>query len=245
MNNMKSRPSVNIGRSLPGRRRTRRRSLTRGPSLAALALAVALTACAGTEAVNVDEQAGATSTNSGDKSLDAQEPATEEGTEEASGEATAGQDDGINEEAEEEAPNALAVVDEADSVLAVIADHPDLTTFAALVADYPQRQVFTQARGVTILVPNDAAFDALGPERVQLLADDSDAFTLFLSAHMAVGPRSLDSLLAGGVFANALAQQLTVATGEDTVTVAEASIVESDLTASNGVIHVIDAAITS
>ena len=148
-------------------------------------------------------------------------------------------------EVEEAAPPAvIAVVDEAESVLSIINDHPDLKTFASLVAGYPQQQVFTQARGVTIFVPNDAAFAAMGPEKVEEMALDSNLFTLFLSAHMAIGNHSMNSVSTIGLFTNALAQELSVTRSEGSVTVGSAGIETPDLSASNGMIHIVDGAIT-
>jgi len=148
-------------------------------------------------------------------------------------------------EDEEAAPQArIAVVDEAESVLAIINDHPDLKTFASLVAGYPQQQVFTQARGVTIFVPNDAAFAAMGPGTVEKMASDSNLFTLFLSAHMAIGNHSVNSVSTIGVFTNALAQELSVTRSEGSVTIGSAGIETPDLSASNGMIHIIDRAVT-
>ncbi len=144
---------------------------------------------------------------------------------------------------EPQAPSRLALVDESESVLAIIAEHPDLTTFAELVADFPHQQVFTQARGVTIFAPSDDAFSALSAEELATLTEDTDAFTLFLSAHMSIGSFSLDSLSSTGTFVNAMAEEVTVERTAGRIEVAAAEVTDADLTAANGVIHVIDGTI--
>ena len=140
----------------------------------------------------------------------------------------------------EPTPRAIETVDESASVLAVIAEHPDLTTFATLVDAYGQEQVFTQARGVTLVVPDDEAFASLGADRVEQLSTDRDAFTLFLSDHMSIGGLALDELVGGGGFTNAMARSFPVSDDGTTVTIGDASIVEADLVAENGVIHIVD-----
>lgn len=173
------------------------------------------------------------------------EPITSEAAAEA---ASAGEQniDSSNETDEEpQAPSRLAVVDESESVLAIIAEHPDLTTFAELVADFPHQQVFTQARGVTIFAPSDDAFSAMSAEELAALTEDADAFTLFLSAHMSIGSFSLDSLSSTGTFVNAMAEEVSVERSAGLTEVGAAEVTDADLTAANGVIHVIDGTIDS
>jgi len=154
---------------------------------------------------------------------------------EASGDSGEGGDEG-----QATAPERLAMVEEADSVLAVIAEHPNLTAFAALVDAYPHREVFTQARGITLVVPDDAAMAKIDEGTYDNLLTDPDAFTVFLSAHMSIGTQLQDSLVGGGAFTSALADSVPTAEGENGTTIGDATIVQADLTAENGVVHIVD-----
>ncbi len=151
-----------------------------------------------------------------------------------------------NAEGEDEAEPAgrLSYVDEDVSLIAVIKSHPDLTQLAALIEGYPQQEVFTQARGVTLLAPSDAALAAMDADALEQLAQDPTAFTLLLSNHLTVGTLASDTLVSIGEFSNAAASVLPVSQEGGTIQVGEAVIVEADLTSENGVIHIIDRVIS-
>ncbi len=140
-------------------------------------------------------------------------------------------------------PTVLATVPEQDSVFAVVQARDDLSKFAELLVAIDAPAVFQQARGLTLLAPNDAAWDAYGAEAFQALLDDPTAASLVLSEHLMVGSLDLESLVAAGGFANAMARTLPVTETGGKVTVGGAEVVEGDLSASNGEVHVIDAVI--
>lgn len=137
----------------------------------------------------------------------------------------------------------IATVPEDESVLAVIRSHPDLTVLASLVDDLDQDSVFTQERGVTLLAPSDDAFSALGDDALDELRVDDTALTLLLSEHLAIGIRTVDDLV-NDDFPNAMARVLPVEEVEGVVTVGGVVIVEGDLSATNGMVHIIDGVIT-
>jgi uncharacterized surface protein with fasciclin (FAS1) repeats len=137
----------------------------------------------------------------------------------------------------------IATVPEDESVLAIIRDHPDLTVLASLVDGLDQDTVFTQERGVTLLAPSDDAFAALGDEALDELRGDDTALTLLLSEHLAIGIRTVDDLVSGD-FPNAMARVVPVEEVDGVVIVGGAAIVEGDLEATNGVIHIVDGIIT-
>ncbi len=167
--------------------------------------------------------------------------AQERGSAADSDRSVGGADSNDADEAKAAAPVGLSRVSEDESVLAVIDEHPDLTRFAALVAEHPQRNVFTQARGITVLAPSDAAFDA-GLVDHDALAANPDAFTLFLSHHMTVGTFDLASLETAGGFTNAMAQTLAVTpSGDGSRPMVDGStVIRADLEADNGYVHIID-----
>lgn len=132
-----------------------------------------------------------------------------------------------------------------DSVLAVIRDRDDLTTFAAAADALGTPGVFTQERGVTVLAPNDDAFAALGEEGLDAILEDPAALATLVSDHLAVGANTTETLVAGDGFANASAETLTVEVDGETITVGGATIVDADLMADNGVVHIVDAVVVS
>jgi uncharacterized surface protein with fasciclin (FAS1) repeats len=134
----------------------------------------------------------------------------------------------------------LAYVAAEDSVLAIFRERDDTTRFVQLVEALGSDQVFQQERGVTVLVPVDSAWEAYGEDAFQALLQDRTALTLLLSEHLTVGVLSADDLVARGSFSNAMARDLPVVRDGDTITIGGAQVLVADLTASNGVVHLID-----
>jgi uncharacterized surface protein with fasciclin (FAS1) repeats len=61
---------------------------------------------------------------------------------------------------------------------------------------------------------------------------------------MAIGTHSLTAVSATGVFTNALAQELPVTRSDGLTTIGSARVEVPDLSATNGVIHIVDGAVT-
>lgn len=145
----------------------------------------------------------------------------------------------------ESAGQPLDTVAVEDSVLAIIRERDDLTTFAAAANALGTPGVFTQERGVTILAPNDDAFGELSDEELDTIFEDPEVLAALISDHLAVGASTTETLVDADGFANASAKSLTVEVDGETIVVGGATIVEGDLTAENGVVHVIDTVISS
>jgi uncharacterized surface protein with fasciclin (FAS1) repeats len=136
----------------------------------------------------------------------------------------------------------IPTVPAADSVIAVIAEQPDLTILGELVESFVatgQGSVFTQARGLIVLAPTDEAMRELGEESLRALTDDPDALARWMASHVAIGAATIDELDGGGVVLNAAGQSLPVVRAGDVVRIGDNEVVEADLTAENGVVHVI------
>lgn len=140
-------------------------------------------------------------------------------------------------------PPVIPTVPEDNSVLGLIRLRPDLTRFTELADAIGDAAPFQQARGVTLLAPTDDAFAAAYDDAAwAALLADVDAVTFVLSEHLSIGGQTLADLIAAGRFENASAQELPVVAGPP-VGIGPATVVEGDLTADNGIVHVIDAVI--
>jgi len=141
-----------------------------------------------------------------------------------------------------EAPsNSLTYVTQEDSVLAVVAAREDTTRFMQLVAALGDDAAFRQERGVTLIVPVDSAWEAFGADEFAEVLQDPNAVALLLSEHLAIGVFTIDELLATGGLATAMARTLPVVESDGVITIGGATVIEADLTAANGVVHLIDA----
>jgi uncharacterized surface protein with fasciclin (FAS1) repeats len=95
----------------------------------------------------------------------------------------------------------------------------------------------------TVFAPNDAAFAALPAGLVDalLLPENKDALTKILTYHVVPGTVMAADVTDGDV-ATVEGQNVTLSTA-DGVTVNGAKVIQADVVASNGVVHVIDAVI--
>ena len=139
--------------------------------------------------------------------------------------------------------NSLTYVAEEDSVLAVVGARDDTTRFMQLVAALGDDAVFRQERGLTLIVPVDSAWEAFGADEFAAVLQDPNAVALLLSEHLAIGVFNIDELLATGALATAMARTLPVVDSDGVITIGGATVIEADLTADNGVVHLIDAVI--
>jgi len=90
----------------------------------------------------------------------------------------------------------------------------------------------------TVFAPSDEAFAKLPQDRLDALLADKDALTKVLTYHVVPGKVMSTEVQAGEVQTKA-GQALVVKT-EDGVQVNDSRVVTADISASNGVIHVID-----
>jgi uncharacterized surface protein with fasciclin (FAS1) repeats len=139
-----------------------------------------------------------------------------------------------------EVPPVLPTVPEESSILAVLAGREDLTQFMRLVESISSPEVFQQARGVTIIAPTDAAWDALEPGEFDALLSNPDAATLALSVHLTIGGHSMSDLLAAGSFDSALSVSFPVSQADGATQVGPAAVLVEDLEATNGFVHIVD-----
>ncbi len=119
-------------------------------------------------------------------------------------------------------------------------------TFETLVAAVQAAGLEETLRGegpFTVFAPTDDAFDALpeGTVATLLMEENRDMLRDILLFHVVPGLFDAEAVLAAAALETALGIEVTVDAG--TVTIGGAGIVTTDIMASNGIIHVIDAVI--
>ena len=92
----------------------------------------------------------------------------------------------------------------------------------------------------TVFAPTDAAFEALDEAAFNALLDDPDALAQVLLGHVLLEAYSADQLPALGLATTAQGRLVVFKSRGDAVIVNNATVVEPDLVASNGVAHGID-----
>lgn len=115
----------------------------------------------------------------------------------------------------------------------------DALTAADLVSVFSD----ADAGPFTVFAPTDDAFAAVDSAALEALLADTDALTAVLQAHVVAGSLSAADVLAATSLTALSGDELAIAGGADAPTIAGAPIVDTDIAASNGVIHVIGAVI--
>ncbi len=144
-------------------------------------------------------------------------------------------------------------------VAATEAEEPQFTTLLTAVQAADPAVLDTLSSDeveLTVFAPTDAAFEALGEEAIAGLLEDTEALTGILLYHVYAEGAVDEESLAGLLEENMGEVSITMADGSDaTFTVTEegvfinsetnnAQIIMTNVDASNGIIHVIDAVIT-
>ncbi|MFM7062097.1 MAG: fasciclin domain-containing protein [Actinomycetes bacterium] len=105
-----------------------------------------------------------------------------------------------------------------------------------------------KAKGpVTLLAPDEAAFEALGAAATDRLTSDPDAAEEFVERQLLKGKVTFGDLLGkdGGTVTTVGGEKVPVAVDGTQVTVGGAPVAKNDITASNGTIHVVSRVVQS
>jgi uncharacterized surface protein with fasciclin (FAS1) repeats len=95
----------------------------------------------------------------------------------------------------------------------------------------------------TVFAPTDAAFEALPPGTVESLLNDIPTLTAILTYHVVAGELEATDVVSRSQLTTVNGADIEVSVQGSAVRVNDANILQTDIRASNGVIHVIDAVI--
>lgn len=119
--------------------------------------------------------------------------------------------------------------------------------FSTLVAAVTAAGLVDTLKGdgpFTVFAPTDDAFAALPEGTVEALLEDIPALTAILTYHVVPGAVMSGDLAAGcNDVGTVNGAEATICLADGGVTIDGASVIQADIEASNGVIHVIDAVI--
>jgi uncharacterized surface protein with fasciclin (FAS1) repeats len=133
----------------------------------------------------------------------------------------------------------------AGDIVVVASERNDLGTFVAAVEAAGLTGALSGDGPFTVFAPNDAAFEDYVGEMGMTVDDalaDTAALSTLLQGHV-VEAADDSSMVAGMVdtpFVSLAGTELPVSVDGDTITIGGAEIVDADVFATNGVIHVID-----
>jgi uncharacterized surface protein with fasciclin (FAS1) repeats len=144
---------------------------------------------------------------------------------------------------EEQAPSTQ---ESGQDIVGLAQGNADLSTLVTAVSTAELVETLQGTGPFTVFAPTNAAFDALGDDQVQSLLEpeNRDQLTSVLTYHVVPGELTASDLSDGQTLDTVAGETLTVEIDGDQVTVGDATVVEPNVEASNGVVHVIDAVLT-
>lgn len=134
------------------------------------------------------------------------------------------------------------------TLIDLVAGNENLTAFADAVGEAGLTEtVLTTGGPYTVFAPDNAAFEALGNETLAGLSNDTETLDALLMHHLVRGNYTAEDLMAEAnatdnktVLETLTGDNLTVGMADGNLTVENATIVASDITADNGIVHIID-----
>jgi uncharacterized surface protein with fasciclin (FAS1) repeats len=140
-----------------------------------------------------------------------------------------------------QAPTAPNVAAASGTIFDVASSSDTFKTLVSALTEAELAEVLKGAGPFTVFAPTDAAFAELPAGTVEELLKPENRETLvkILKYHVVSGAYPASSLTAGQV-TTIEGQPVTVAISEGKVKVNDSTVIQSDITATNGVIHAID-----
>lgn len=120
---------------------------------------------------------------------------------------------------------------------------PQLTTVTKLIGEAGLTETLSGAGPYTVFAPSDDAFKAMPPKALAALTSDKAALQALLRHHVVPG-RVAAADVKPGEAATVQGGKVALAKAGSFVTVDEAVVIQADLPAANGVVHVIDRVLT-
>lgn len=135
---------------------------------------------------------------------------------------------------------------EGNDVVALAQGERDLSTLVQAVTAAGLVETLKGDGPFTVFAPTNDAFRALGEEKVAELLEPAnrDQLKEILTYHVVPGELTADRLKDGQKLKTVQGDTLTVRLGDGGAKVNDANVVKPDVTASNGVVHVIDGVLT-
>lgn len=144
-----------------------------------------------------------------------------------------------------EGPGSLAAM-AAEPVVTALSTNPALSTVVQAVTAANLADSINTLQDITILVPDNTAFEAIPPETLQPLLADSAGLTAVLTHHVIQGRLTPDALAGTHTTLNndevtieGVGDSFTVA-GEQTITQTDAAVICGNVQTANATVYVID-----
>lgn len=128
----------------------------------------------------------------------------------------------------------------AASIMELAEQNPQLSQLVAAIEAAGLTDALEQAGPITVFAPNNDAFASLGQDDLTALLANPQSLGDRLQFHVVEGTYPTSELTDGQTLTTMEGSDLEVSVQGDTVSVNGAEVVEPDLQAGNGVVHIID-----
>ena len=134
-----------------------------------------------------------------------------------------------------------------ETIVDIAAGNPDFSTLVELVKAAGLAETLSGDGPFTVFAPTNEAFSKVPADTLQQLqADPTGALADVLKLHVVSGKvLAADAMKLDGQCVDTLGGKVKIAKSGDNLTIGGATITQTDLEGSNGVIHVIDSVITA
>lgn len=134
-----------------------------------------------------------------------------------------------------------------ETIVDIAASNPDFSTLVELVKAAGLAETLSGDGPFTVFAPTNEAFSNVPADTLQQLqADPTGALADVLKLHVVSGKvLAADAMKLDGQCVDTLGGKVKIAKSGDDLTIGGATITQTDLEGSNGVIHVIDGVITA
>jgi uncharacterized surface protein with fasciclin (FAS1) repeats len=133
-------------------------------------------------------------------------------------------------------------VTEEPSIASIVADNPDFDTLETALSTAGLVETFAGTEAFTVFAPTDAAFEALPEGALDALLADKEALTEVLQYHVVSGEVDAATVVTLEKATTLLGKDVTITVKDGEVFLNDTvKVVTTDIAASNGIVHVIDA----
>lgn len=165
---------------------------------------------------------------------------TKDDAEAAAGEAK--DDEKADDAAKDEAKADAKPAAKSGDVLAVLAGNPKTKTFSELVllTDFGKGMHSAESSGFTVLAPTDEAFAKLPKGTIDRWKKKPEELEGVIRMHVVLGTNDTNKLANFRTAPTAAGKDVEVKTQDTDMTIGGAKLIESDIAASNGFVHLVD-----
>ena len=127
-----------------------------------------------------------------------------------------------------------------NSIVDVLEAQGDFTIFLSTLESAGFQQALESDGPYTVFAPTDAAFEALPEGQLEALLQDPEALAGLLGLHLAPGEIDAATLATQDLIETAFGEPVTVTIDGEDVRLNNATVVDTEYLADNGLVHVVD-----